>query len=318
MDNASLIAALAERHGGTGSLAFHEGPGGLVFVGVDNRHARATLCLQGAQLTHWQPHDQAHAVLWLSDAARPAPGKAIRGGIPVCWPWFGAPVAGAADPPPGGPAHGFARTRAWQFDAAHELADGATRLHLSLADDADTRALWPAAFALALHITVGRTLRLELVTRNTGVTEVTIGEALHTYFRVGDIGAITVGGLAGAGYFDAASAAAGGAAPHVRPPGAPESDPIRFTGEVDRVYDNAGLCHVDDPQLGRRIHIATSGSGSTVVWNPWEAKAERLGDLGPLGWRAMVCVESGNARDRVVRLRPGASHALCARYHVES
>lgn len=318
MDAASIIAALAQQHAATPGVTFVPGPGGLVFVEVDNRHARARLCLQGAQLTHWQPHDQAHPVLWLSAAARYIPGKAIRGGIPVCWPWFGAATAGAAAPTPTGPAHGFVRTQAWQFDGAQALADGATRLSLSVADNAETRALWPAAFALELRVTVGRALDLELVSRNTGAVSLRISEALHTYFRVGDIGAVTVHGLAGAGYFDAAAAAAGEPAPHERPAGSPASDPIGFAGEVDRVYDHRGPCRIDDPRLGRRIHVATSGSASTVVWNPWDAKAVRLGDLGEHGWREMVCVESGNARAHGVHLAPGASHGLAVRYHVDA
>jgi D-hexose-6-phosphate mutarotase len=313
------IAALADRNGGTTGLVFREGSGGLVFVDVANRHASASVCLQGAQLIHWQPHDQIHPVLWLSAGARYEPGKAIRGGIPVCWPWFGAAVAGCAQPAAAGPAHGFARTQTWQFDAAQNLADGATRLCLRLADNAQTRQLWPAAFDLALRITVGASLELELTSRNTGSATVLITEALHTYFQVGDIEAVAVHGLAGARFVDsvALAAAGAGAAPDADRTHAYAHDgAVRFAGELDRVYDTPGDCRIDDPVLGRSLHIAKSGSASTVVWNPWQAKAERLGDIVPGGWRQMVCVESGNAGANTVRLAAGASHCLTTRYRI--
>ena len=333
MDNSASMAALAVRHSGTPGLVFREGPGGLVFVDVTNRHASASVCLQGAQLTHWQPHGQVHPVLWLSADARYAPGKAIRGGIPVCWPWFGGAGPGCVPPAAAAPAHGFARTQAWRFDAARPLADGATVLCLRLADSAATRALWPAAFELEVRIVVGTVLEVALMTRNTGSAAVEFTEALHTYFRVGDIGAIAIHGLAGERYFDAAAAAAGGAAagpaagPRAGSPAntdltAPVTEAggagaLRFAGEVDRLYEAKGNCRIDDPDLRRRIHIAKSGSASTVVWNPWQAKAERLGDIAPGAWRSMVCVESGNAGTNAVRLAAGASHCLTVQYRID-
>jgi len=308
------MAELFARHGGTAGLVFRAGPGGLLFADVANRHARASVCLQGAQVMHWQPHDQPQPVLWLSAGARHAPGKAIRGGIPICWPWFGPAAPDGAQPPAAGPAHGFARTQDWHFDGAQTLADGATRLCLSLTDSPHSRALWPAAFVLELRITIGALLGLELTTCNTGSDRMMITEALHTYFQIGDIGAIAVHGLAGERYFDAVAAAAPGSGGR----DAVEDGAVRFAGEVDRVYDASGECRIDDPLLERRLYIAKSGSASTVVWNPWEAKAERLGDIVPGGWRQMVCVESGNARANTIELAPGASHCMAVHYRVET
>jgi D-hexose-6-phosphate mutarotase len=305
----SPLAALTSRFAGIGGLAFRAGPGGLLFADVANGQARASVCLQGAQLTHWQPHEQAHPVLWLSDAARYAPGKAIRGGIPVCWPWFGAPPPGLAAAP--APAHGFARTLGWDLHAARTLTDGATELVWHLGASAPTRALWAAQFLLELRMAIGATLELALTSHNTGTHALELTEALHTYFRVGDIGAIAVGGLAGAAYFDAAPGAAAAPDRQRRQAGA-----VRFDAEVDRVYESSGECWIDDPVLQRRLHIAKSGSAATVVWNPWDAKAERLGDVGPGQWRQMVCVESGNARPTVVHLAPDASHCLTVLYRV--
>jgi len=309
------LADLCARHGGTAGLVFREGPAGLFFADVTNRHAHACVCLQGAQVLHWQPHDQAHPVLWLSAGARLAPGKAIRGGIPICWPWFGPAAPGSAQPQAAGSAHGFARTQAWSFNGAQALADGATRLCLRLTDTVQTREAWPAAFDLELRVTIGASLGLELTSRNTGSAVIMITEALHTYFRIGDIDAIAVHGLAGESYFDAVAATAAAPAASAEP--AEQEGAVRFPGEVDRVYDARGGCHIDDPLLGRQLHIAKSGSASTIVWNPWNAKAERLGDIEPGGWRQMVCVESGNARANTVRLAPGASHCLSVRYHVK-
>jgi len=303
---AARAAALDERHGLPGVLRFCEGPGGLLLAEVSNAQARATICLQGAPLTHWQPRGQAEPVLWLSDAARYLEGKSVRGGIPVCWPWFGTP----ADRPQG-PAHGFARNHPWEVVATGARPDGSTGLRLQLDDNPATRALWPGAFALSLDIVVGATLDLELCTRNTGSVELHVTEALHTYFRIGDIAAVAVRGLEGVDYFDAAAHAAGAAPVDCRQQG-----PVRFDGEVDRVYASGGPCWIDDPLLLRRLHVSATGSASTVVWNPSAAKAHRLGDMGDDGWRRMLCVESGNARDSGVSVAPGGTHRLAVRYRV--
>jgi D-hexose-6-phosphate mutarotase len=309
----SSAAALNERHGLADTLEFREGPGGLLFTEINNAQARASVCLQGGQVLLWQPHTQSNPVLWLSGAARYAAGNAIRGGIPVCWPWFGSPAAPPGGDAPAGPAHGFARTQSWRVDGTQAIGSGQTCLRLGLADNPATRALWPGAFALELQITIGDTLDLVLRTRNTGAAPMVITEALHTYFRIGDIASTSVEGLAGVAYFDAAEPAAG-----VREGRRTQDGAVRFGGEVDRVYDSGAPCWIDDLILQRRIHIAASGSASTVVWNPWDAKAQRLGDLGDGAWRQMVCVESGNARDRAVSVAPGASHELAVRYRVES
>lgn len=322
------IGALNARHGIAGVLDFHRGPGGLPWARVHNGQASASVCLQGAQVTAWQPHDQAHPVLWLSPAARYLAGKPIRGGIPVCWPWFGTPeppaqgAAGAA-PPAARPAHGFARNQLWTVHDARQDTSGATELTLALTDSPASRALWPGAFALALRVRVGASLALALETRNTGTVPLHITEALHTYFHVGDIGAVAVHGLAGAAYFDAVLAAAGAAA---AAEGCTHAGAVRFTQEVDRVYASSAACTIEDAALGRRIGITKSASASTVVWNPWAAKAERLGDLGagdarpgtptPAGWRQMLCVESGNARAAVVAVAPGTQHVLGVEYRV--
>jgi D-hexose-6-phosphate mutarotase len=307
--NALLGAALCDPAApGAVPLHFRAGAGGLVFADIDTALASASICLQGAQLTAWQPRAQDRPVIWMPETPHYGAGKATRGGIPVCWPWFGS-----AAPAPGLPSHGFARTQGWQARAARWTAPREIELTLELGDDAATRLLWPHAFSLTLHLRVGATLGLELVTRNTGSAPLLLGEALHTYFRIGDIGTVRVEGLEGRAFVDSVDGARR----------KQQDGPIAFEGEVDRVYaDDGAPCVIDDPGLGRRIRIAKTGSASTIVWNPWRAKAERLGDLGPGssgqgGWREMLCVESGNALEHTLRLEPGAEHRLGVRYRVE-
>lgn len=287
---------LATRFGGAGALRFEALAQGLVLVHVATPLARASLCLQGAQLLSWQPCDAAHPVIWLSPAARFEPGRAIRGGIPVCWPWFGPHGRDAQKP-----SHGFARVRPWHLMQAQVADDGCTLLALVLRDDAATHALWPHAFELVLRLRIGRTLQLELATTNRGSREFEITQALHTYLQVGAIEQVRVEGLAGVAYADACAGGARGR----------ETGVLRLHGEFDRGYvDAPARCAIVDPVLGRRLGIEQRGAHSTVVWNPWAEKALRLGDLGPDGWRGMLCVESGNILENAVRVAPAATHRL--------
>lgn len=299
---------LDSRFGLPGQVRFRTGPDELVFAEIDNPHASASVCLQGAHLVTWRPKAQAEAVIWVSEAARYARGKSIRGGVPVCWPWFGPHATES-----GFPAHGYARTVMWEVISSQALEDGATELALMLLQNEQTRALFPHACRLELVLTVGERLRVELVTTNLDTEAIEIGEALHTYFRIGDIGQVRVLGLEGCEYVDKVD---GGA--RKRQEGA-----ITFQGEVDRVYLNtAAECVIEDPVLRRRIHIAKSGSLATVVWTPWLDKAQKMGDFGPGragrgGWREMVCVESGNALDDVVSVPAGGTHRLTVDYWAE-
>ena len=286
-------------------LVFREDVSGLIVAEISNGQARAELCLQGAHLMSWQPNNQALPVVWLSRDAKLAAGKSIRGGVPVCWPWFGAHLSEASFP-----GHGFARTVPWQVIESGTEPHGATRLTLRLAESEKTKLQWPYATQLDLTVIIGETLRMELVTENTGKTDFVIGEALHTYFRIGDVAAARVTGLEGSEYWDKVGSST------LRK----QDGDIRFTGETDRVYINtAATCVIEDDKLKRRIHIAKSGSLSTVVWTPWTEKANKMGDMGqPDGWREMVCVESANAIENVVEVKAGTKHALIVEYRAES
>ncbi|MCK9200733.1 MAG: D-hexose-6-phosphate mutarotase [Gallionella sp.] len=288
-----------------GQLSFREDASGLVVAEIDNAQATASLCLQGAHLMTWQPKSQSVPVVWLSRDAKLAAGKSIRGGAPVCWPWFGAHASEVSFP-----GHGFARTVPWNVVESGVEPDGATRLTLRLVASDKTRAQWPHDCTLDLTVIVGDTLRMEMTTENTGAEAFVIGEALHTYFQIGDIGAVRVTGLEGCGYWDKV-----GGSTLRKQDGA-----IAFSGETDRVYiDTAAECVIEDDKLKRRIHVAKSGSLSTVVWTPWVEKANKMGDMGqPDGWREMVCVESVNAIENVVTVAAGTKHTMIVEYRTES
>jgi D-hexose-6-phosphate mutarotase len=284
-------------------VRFRELADGLPAAEVENDLASASVSLQGGHVLTWRPKPEAEAVVWLSPLAKFARGKSIRGGVPICWPWFGPHETN-----PELPAHGFARTVPWELTAVEALSDGSTALDLTLVQDEKTRAQWSYPSRLSIRVVVGRHLGVSLTTTNLGDRAFEIGEALHTYLGVGDIGAARILGLDGGEYVDKV-----GETVRRRQRG-----PVTFAGETDRVYvDTEADCVVEDPRLGRRIRVAKSGSRSTVVWNPWVAKADRMGDFGPDGWRRMVCVESANALENTVTVPAGKSHTLSVQYRVE-
>ncbi|MGW6130468.1 D-hexose-6-phosphate mutarotase [Cellulomonas sp. NPDC055163] len=281
------------------SVRLAEGHGGLPCVRVETPHASAEVYLHGAHVTAWQPDGHA-PVLWTSAASRFEGGAPIRGGVPICFPWFG-PHPEVAD----APAHGWARTTAWELRGATEDASGDVTLELALADSDATRAsAWPHRFAATYRVTVGRTLHLELAVSNHDDAPVTLTDALHTYLAVGDVHDVTVEGLEGASYADKAPAPGG-------PAEARQGDePVRFTAETDRVYASTATVRVVDPGLGRTLTVTKDGSRSTVVWNPWIGKARAMPDFGDDEWLGMVCVEAANVGEARVNLEPGETHRL--------
>jgi D-hexose-6-phosphate mutarotase len=296
-----MLDTLNRQFGIAGQLSFSAKPGDFLIAEIKNRHAIASIALQGAHVMAFQPHGQ-EPVLWLSPQAKLAAGKSIRGGVPVCWPWFGPHAQDAAKP-----GHGHARTVPWQVVSAATLSGGETQITLELAESDATRALWPSATPVRLQITVGAAMHLELRTWNRGGQPVAIGEALHTYFQVSDIGATRIHGLDGCAYYDKVDGMARKT----------QAGAVEIGSEVDRVYINtAADCVIEDAQ--RRIRIAKQGSQSTIVWNPWAEKADKMGDFGENGWRRMVCVESGNALENGVTLPPGGEHSLSVTYSVEA
>jgi glucose-6-phosphate 1-epimerase len=281
-----------------GALQFETAPGGLIRAVIATPLAVAEIYLHGAHVTQWIPRGQ-QPVLFLSSRSLFAPDKAIRGGVPVIFPWFGP----RADGKPG-PAHGFARTTAWNVESARLLDTGAVEMAFGLAPNDESRALGFDQFAVRFTVTVGSELNMSLAVTNQGATSLIFEEALHTYFTVSDIRGVEVHGLEGTTYIDKTDSMQRKVQP---------DSPIRFAKETDQLHLNTTAASViQDARWNRRIAIHKTGSNSTVVWNPWIAKTAALGDMAPDEWERMVCVETVNAADNAVTLAPGGTHQMTA------
>ncbi|MCU0492811.1 MAG: D-hexose-6-phosphate mutarotase [Chloroflexaceae bacterium] len=297
------IQRLNEQFGVAEQLRFVDGPGGLPFAEIRNQHATASISLHGGHVARFQPQNH-EPVLFVSEKAIYAAGTSLRGGIPVCWPWFAAHPSDASKP-----FHGFVRTTLWQVAGSSSHRDGATELRLALSHNDATLALWPHAFRLELVVRVGAQLAVELVAHNPGTTPFRYTAALHSYFVVGDVRQTQLLGLEGVTYIDKLDNEARKV----------QQGAVTIDGNVDRIYLNtSGDCVIDDPVLQRRIRIARAGSHSTVVWNPWEAKAREMGDFVTEEYLRMLCVETTNAAEDVVEVAPGSAASLRAVIGVES
>ncbi|MCB5186441.1 D-hexose-6-phosphate mutarotase [Methylobacillus caricis] len=299
------IYELNARYGVGHKIQFSSDLNGLVTLDIENPHATAKVALQGGHVMQWNPRHAEAPVLWLSDQARFVSGRSIRGGVPVCWPWFGPHPTDETLCP-----HGFARVVPWEMVDARVEDNNTTSLLLRLAESRQVEKQWPYLCDLILTINIGPVLKMELATTNNGDVPFAIGEALHTYFQVSDIEVVKITGLDHTEYEDKVE-------DYVLKR---QLGDISFSDEVDRVYLNTeSTCVVEDPGLRRKIIIEKSGSHSTVVWTPWERKAAEIGDLGShSGWRQMVCVESSNVRENAVTVAPGATHVLSVQYSTEA
>ncbi|MGL5948583.1 MAG: D-hexose-6-phosphate mutarotase [Aeromonas sp.] len=274
------------------TCCLHQNAAGLPILTVHNAWARADISLFGGHVLHYQRHNQA-PLIWLSDSAVLDGSKAIRGGIPICWPWFGpAPAHVGAEKP----AHGFARTSQWQLDAAFEEAHG-TRVHLSLCANDATRALWPHEFTLELDVLIGDKLSLVLTTTNTGDTPLTFGGALHTYLAVAAIHATQVSGL-GVPYADKLTGSDG-----------TQQGALTFTGALDRIY-TAPSALVTITDTARSIRVQNGHHDSVVVWNPWANGAKAFADMPDDGYLSMLCVEAALTAPAGVTLAADEEYSL--------
>lgn len=275
------------------ALSVRPGRGGLPRLRIDTPDCAAEQFLLGSTVTHWQPAGH-KPVLFTSEKSNYKNGDAIRGGVPICFPWFG-PHPADADMP----AHGLVRTTPWQLvQTARGSAGVETQMVTNLDQlHADYRA------------TFGKQLILNFTVTNSTDTDQTFEAALHTYFAVGDARQVSIAGLEHADYIDkirdGKTFNQGDA-------------PITFTRETDRVYQNTqATCTLTDPVLGRKITVEKLGSNSTVVWNPWIDKAKRMADFGDDEWTGMCCIESANIGEHAVTLAPGESHRLRVKIGVE-
>ncbi len=286
-----------------GQLRFIEGNGGFPFIEINSTKASALISIYAGQVLSFRPAGAADDLMFLSEKVYYQTGKAIKGGVPICWPWFGADPQGL-----GHPAHGFVRNRLWNVVATEMTADGNIRVTLGLMDTPETRAIWPQSFTLALEIIVGNSLNLELVTRNTGTQIFPVTQAFHTYFKVGDISQTSVLGLEGIDYIDKTDNSVQ----------KQQTGAVMINTEVDRIYLGVqGELVVADAALKRRIRIASRGSKTAVVWNPWAKISAEMGDLQDDDYRRLLCVETTNAATDVVEIAPNSEFRLVANYRVE-
>ena len=271
------------------------GRGGLERLILEASEGEAHVFLQGGHVSHFQPKGQ-RPVLWLSDASRFERGQPIRGGVPVCFPWFG-PKAEA-------PMHGFARILPWSLAEVTREPSGRLEARLELTAEAAARSGFRQELGVTLTLGVGRSLRLTLAVHNQGAAPARFEEALHSYFAVSDVTQVRVHGLEKTSYLDKTDAMA-------RKPGA--AGPTSISAETDRVYlDTTATVTIEDPGWDRRVVIAKTGSATTVLWNPWVAKARAMPDFGDDEWPRMLCVETANVGEQALTLAPGATHVMTA------
>jgi D-hexose-6-phosphate mutarotase len=278
---------------------FLDGQGELPMIGISTMWSSAEVYLQGAHLTSFRKHGET-PLTFMSQCSRFEEGHAIRGGIPVIFPWFGM-REGMGN-------HGFARVKTWELKEFAPAPDGSVSVRFRLPDCPEASSYPP--FTADYVITVSESLLLQLIVTNQSQDEPLVFEnCFHTYFNVGDVTAIGIGGLKNAPYLDKASNFA-------RVTQADEV--LRVSAEVDRIYlDTAATVEIDDPRLGRKIRLEKQGSCSTVVWNPWIAKAQQMPDFGNDEYQRMVCIESGNVGSNELTLAPGRSSTLTVRLSTE-
>jgi len=295
------INQLNEHFGLPGVLAFQATASGLIRADVTTPHATATVYLQGAHVAAWQPAEH-KPVIFTSRKTELKPGKAIRGGVPIAFPWFANRHDGKT-----GPSHGFARIQDWTLAFA-ALAGEDLHLTFTLGPNELSRSLGFDQFRLAYQLTIGRTLTMQLTVANDGGAPLVFEEALHTYYAVTDIHEIAISGLDDVSYLDKVDNFNKKL----------QRGDITVIGPTDRVYlDTTATCVLKDHAGKRHISVAKTGSTTTVVWNPWEEGAAKLGDMDPTEWHEFVAIETVNAATDAITLAPGATHTMQARVTVE-
>jgi glucose-6-phosphate 1-epimerase len=295
MESDAKIDALNGQFSISGITQIVRGNGDLPKILIETRSATAEIYLYGAQVTSWKPEGAAE-VLFVSQKSHWEPGRAIRGGIPVCFPWFRS----KADDPHA-PSHGFVRTKEWQLDSITREPGDSVCIYLSTESDELTRRWWTYDFRLEYRITIGRRLQLELVVKNCGEPAFRFEEALHTYFKVGNVELARVRGLDGTAYLDNRDGNREKT----------QSGDLNISRQTDNAYmDTPDTVEIIDPLLRRTLKTEKQGSASTIVWNPWSDGASSMGDLSAEEWRGMLCAEGGNILSSEVTLPPGQNRRM--------
>jgi len=279
---------------GTPELTVTEPEPGFPVIDVQTPVSSATIALHGAQVLTWAPTDHP-PVLYVSPKARMIPGTPLRGGIPICWPWFG-------DHPedPKKPAHGFARTRFWDLISGGLDGKVATLVFKLLPDEV-TKALFPYDFELTATIRIADKLRVKVNMKNTSAETYKLSSALHTYLSLGDIERIQLEGVKGSHYVDQLS--------DDKEPVFQEKN-LQIKEAVDRIYQSMSSVLIRDLDRFRSVFVDKAGSRTTVIWNPWKERCKTIADLPDKAYKEFVCVECANAGTDKPTLRPNTSHNL--------
>jgi glucose-6-phosphate 1-epimerase len=298
----STVEELNNRFGIVGRAQVLADEAGIPKVYITAPHCNGEMHLHGAQVTSWKPASAEEAI-FLSRQARWEEGKAIRGGIPICFPWF----RGKADGPHA-PAHGVVRTKIWTLESIEQSPDGIS-VSMYTQSDPDTQQWWPADFQLRYRAIFGSELKLELTVSNVGAKPFRFEEALHTYYRVGDVREVRIRGLDGIGYLDNTDS-------NKRKK---QNGDVVISSATDNAYMNTkNPLQLIDPVFNRSIQVSKQNSDSTVIWNPWVEGARAFSDLGDDEWRDMVCVEGSNILENAVELAPSSDHKITVTMTVNS
>lgn len=272
------------------SVTTKKHPNGLDYVEIDTPLCEARIFMQGAQIDRFTPKGKP-PLLWVSSADDYQPGHGIRGGIPVCWPWFGMSNH------PEWPQHGFARTRIWTLDSV-QLRNDIAELKFSLSINDEDRISWPHDTKVELLFTLSDTLSVSLINTNLSDETVSLTQALHTYFPIGDIHQLKATGFSGAHYIEFGKG-----------PYAQATDEVIFNQETDRVYNALGSQQQLHTPQGV-INVCRRNSQSAVLWNPWIDKSKQLARFNHDDYLTMVCLEAANVLEDNVTLAPYGSHTL--------
>ena len=270
----------------------------LSVITVENDFATAKITPYGANVLSFVPKSSSNVadLLWVSPAARFDGRQPVRGGIPICWPWFGKHSTDSTLP-----AHGFVRNALWQLDQVSHLESGATELSFSIESSDESLKVWPYSFHLQLVVTVAESLTLRLVTTNLSDQTMVLTEAFHSYFKVGDASKVTVSGLENSVHIDTLNTMKRSV----------QTKKLFLSPPMDSVFLNHAVdAKIDDVVLSRQISVRKQGSSSTVVWNPGSEIVKGFKDISNEAWPEFLCVESGNVFEDVVTLLAGEKHEL--------
>jgi glucose-6-phosphate 1-epimerase len=291
------IEKLNNTFGAEGNVKFSKKENDLIYLIVSNKYADAEICIYGAHIMSFRPHNSVE-VLWMSSNSSFQVGKPIRGGIPVCFPWFGPhkndPVK---------PQHGFGRLMNWELVETATKPGGETLVRLQLCSSEETKTYWPYDFCAELTVIVGQTLEVSLKVTNQSAEPIEYTCALHSYYNVSSIENITITGLQGAGYHS-----------QLEPGEFIQDSPIIEIQKAEtRHYHNTeAACVIEDSMFRRKIHIGKAGSKITTVWNPGKETCAMISDMPDVAYLHFVCIEAVNAFDDLIWLAPGKSHTTSA------